>query len=129
MLLEHQKISDQAYDHLVRIYESRFGKRNVVGAPATEDDVPLPIAMMSLDKIMIDEPKSLDLWMSKNPGPYICMDKINGNPGLYSIEVGQASLELNYIRGGMEPKALIYLGYYPILIYQYYLLMFILKVN
>ncbi len=79
-------VTDEVYDGFVNIYTERFGPRGVVGAPATEDDVLLPIAMMSLDKVMKHEPKKLQNWMNKNVGPYVVMDKINGNPGLYVIE-------------------------------------------
>ena len=51
---------------------------------------------MSLDKVLKHEPKKLDNWMSKNPGPYVAMDKINGNPGLYVVENGKTKL---YKRG------------------------------
>jgi DNA ligase (NAD+) len=80
-------MSDATYDYLIMLYEGRFGPRGVVGAPATGDEVPLPIAMMSLDKIMKHEPQKLKNWVSKNPGPYVTMDKIDGNPGLYVISV------------------------------------------
>ena len=89
-------LSDQQYDDLIDLYTTRFGPRTVIGAPATEEDVPLPIAMMSLDKVFKHEPKKLDNWISKNLGPYVAMDKINGNSGLYVIQGGKTSL---YKRG------------------------------
>ena len=79
-------VTDEFYDGLVDIYTTRFGPRKVVGAPATEDDVPLPISMMSLDKVKKHEPKLLQNWIAKNPGPYVAMDKVNGNSGLYEIK-------------------------------------------
>jgi len=87
-------ISDEDYDFLVRTYEERFGKRTAIGAPATRNPVQLPVAMMSLDKIMKE--KELKNFMVKNPGPYVVMDKINGNSGLYEIKDGVAKL---YNRG------------------------------
>ncbi len=78
-------MTDDFYDGLVAIYKTRFGPRKVVGAPATSDDVPLPIAMMSLDKVKKHEPKLLKNWVDKNAGPYVAMDKVNGNSGLYEI--------------------------------------------
>jgi DNA ligase (NAD+) len=77
-------ISDELYDQLVRLYEGRFGKRTVIGASPVINKVDLPIAMMSLDKIMKE--KELQNFMTKNPGPYVIMDKINGNAGLYEIK-------------------------------------------
>jgi NAD-dependent DNA ligase len=73
-------LSDQNYDNMIKIYEGRFGKREVIGSKPASGGVMLPIAMMSLDKIMTA--KELELFMSKNPGPYIVMDKINGNSSL-----------------------------------------------
>lgn len=77
------EIEDTFYDRLIDMYTKRFGPRFVVGAPVTESAVLLPIAMMSLDKVMSD--KEITNWVKKNPGPYVAMDKINGNPGLYVI--------------------------------------------
>lgn len=74
-------LSDENYDNLIKVYESRFGKRQVVGSKPTHSPVQLPIAMMSLDKIMSE--KELESFMNKNPGPYIVMSKINGNASLY----------------------------------------------
>jgi NAD-dependent DNA ligase len=73
-------LSDQNYDNMIKIYESRFGKREVVGSKPEAGGVMLPIAMMSLDKIMTA--KELELFMNKNPGPYIVSDKVNGNASL-----------------------------------------------
>jgi len=75
-------MDDNIYNELVELYETRFGKRVKVGAKPTHDEVALPIAMMSLDKVKkVDE---LLKFTMKNPGPYIVMDKVNGNAGLYS---------------------------------------------
>lgn len=91
----NEAISDEMYDHLVMVYESRFGKRLVVGAaPPLRGKVQLPVAMMSLDKIM--KPKELEGFVKKNPGPYVVMDKVNGNAGLYTVTGGQTRL---YNRG------------------------------
>ena len=73
-------LSDEKYDNLIKIYESRFGKREVVGCKPEQGGVMLPIAMMSLDKIMTQ--KELESFMLKNPGPYMILDKINGNSSL-----------------------------------------------
>lgn len=91
----NEALTDEFYDQLIRIYESRFGKRLQVGAPPpSRGAVKLPVAMMSLDKIMTQ--KELDNFTKKNPGPYVVMDKINGNAGLYAVTGGQARL---YNRG------------------------------
>jgi DNA ligase (NAD+) len=74
-------LTDENYDNLIKIYESRFGKRESVGSSPTHSEVNLPIAMMSLDKIMAE--KELLSFMQKNPGPYVVMSKINGNSALY----------------------------------------------
>lgn len=79
-----RKVTDEVYDHLVRLYEERFGKRTVVGSHPTNNKIKLPIAMMSLDKIMKE--KELNNWVKKNPGPYVIMDKIDGNAGLYEVK-------------------------------------------
>ena len=73
--------TDEKYDNLIKIYESRFGKREAIGSGPTHSEVNLPIAMMSLDKIMAE--KELQSFMQKNPGPYVITDKINGNAALY----------------------------------------------
>lgn len=73
-------LTNENYDNLMKIYESRFGKREAVGAKPKQGGVMLPIAMMSLDKIMTS--KELESFVAKNPGPYIIMDKIDGNASL-----------------------------------------------
>lgn len=89
---------DQTYDHFIQLYESRFGKRTVVGSKPTHNSVQLPIAMMSLDKIMKE--KELQSFTNKNIGPYIVMDKINGNAGLYEIKFENNITTINlYNRG------------------------------
>nr|MBA3551218.1 hypothetical protein [Patescibacteria group bacterium] len=87
-------ISDTFYDSLIKIYEIRFGPRLVVGSRPTKNEIQLPIAMMSLNKIMKE--KELQSFIQKNPGPYVVMDKVNGNAGLYEIKNGVAAL---YNRG------------------------------
>lgn len=77
-------MEDDIYNELIELYESRFGRRVKVGAKPTHDEVALPIAMMSLNKVKKKE--ELAKWMGKNPGPYIVMDKINGNAGLCSMK-------------------------------------------
>jgi NAD-dependent DNA ligase len=78
-------LTDENYDNMIKIYESRFGKRKVIGSKPTHSAVQLPLAMMSLDKIMSE--KELESFTSKNPGPYIVMEKINGNAALYKTGV------------------------------------------
>ena len=87
-------ISDTFYDSLIKIYEIRFGPRLIVGSKPTKNEIQLPVAMMSLNKIMKE--KELQSFIQKNPGPYVVMDKINGNAGLYEVKAGVAAL---YNRG------------------------------
>lgn len=88
-------VTDEMYDQFIMLYEGRFGPRFVIGAPPPAGKgVQLPIAMMSLDKIKTT--KELDSFTGKNPGPYVVLDKINGQAGLYEIMGGQARL---YNRG------------------------------
>lgn len=86
----NQAITDEFYDRLIAAYETRFGKRTVVGSYPIHSEVRLPIAMMSLDKIMKE--KELTNFVNKNPGEYVIMDKINGNSGLYEINNKTARL-------------------------------------
>lgn len=91
-------ISDEVYDRLIQTYESRFGKRVKVGSRPTHSAVQLPIAMMSLDKVMKD--KELGKYCEKNPGSYVVMDKINGNAGLYEIKYSGKTPQISlYNRG------------------------------
>lgn len=88
-------ILDDFYNDLEEEYLLRFGSRDVVqamGATPTEDAVLLPIAMMSLDKIKKHEPRLLKNWIKNNPGPYVVMDKVDGNPGLLEFKGGKARL-------------------------------------
>jgi len=90
-------ILDNFYNDLEEEYRTRFGDRDVVvrlqeGTSPAEDSVPLPIAMMSLDKIKKHEPRLLQNWIKNNQGPYVVMDKVDGNPGLYEIKGGKARL-------------------------------------
>lgn len=91
-------VPDEIYDRMIDIYTSRFGPRDVIGSKATHSEVKLPIAMMSLDKIM--KAKALDLFTNKTQGEYIVMDKINGNSGLYQIQNNNGHTKISlYNRG------------------------------
>jgi len=94
----NEAVSDQFYDSLIRLYEERFGKRTTIGAPVSKNPVSLPIAMMSLDKVMTD--KEIQNFIKKNPSPYIVEDKINGNSALYEIKIVNGKPETKlYNRG------------------------------
>lgn len=120
----NEDVSDQFYDSLIKIYEERFGKRLIVGAPVTKNPVALPIAMMSLDKVMTE--KEMQNFMKKNPGPYVVEDKINGNSALYEIKIvgGKPDTKL-YNRGdGTTGTDLTYLLQYlnlPVLPFSVYI--------
>lgn len=51
---------------------------------STGSKVSLPFWMGSLDKIR-DDPRAITKWASKNPGPYLIEDKLDGNSALYVI--------------------------------------------
>jgi DNA ligase (NAD+) len=74
-----QIIPDKTYDQLVRIYESKFGPYNVVGAlPREEKKETLPFYMGSLSA-KVKTAKELDLWLRKYPNDsLIIMLKIDG---------------------------------------------------
>src|SRR5437016_5887476 len=68
-------LPDKIYDDLIKIYESKFGPYNVVGAlPRVEEKVQLPFYMGSLHT-KAKTAKELQLWQSKYPtGDLIIMD-------------------------------------------------------
>jgi NAD-dependent DNA ligase len=74
-------LADEIYDNLVGIYESRFGKRLKVRTEPSHGAVPYVIAMASLDKVK--EEKELRKFTNENPGPYVVMEKVDGNSALY----------------------------------------------
>lgn len=94
-------LTDTDYDILLSIYESRFGKRDIVGYVQTREAVKLPIAMMSLDKAKTE--KALDKFALKNKGPYVLSDKVNGNSALlhrnklYNRGDGKMGTDLSYL--------------------------------
>jgi DNA ligase (NAD+) len=78
------EVSDEDYDHLLTVYYNRFGvEYKTVGAPLKNDrkQIVLPRYMQSLDKIKYNEPKKFKLWKSKNKGPYLISDKLDGISG------------------------------------------------
>ena len=78
---------DKLYDDLVKIYESKFGPYNIVGAlPRVDEKVQLPFYMGSLHT-KARTPKELQLWSNKYPtGDLIIMDKIDG---ISAVETSQ----------------------------------------
>ena len=100
----NQSITDDFYNDLEEEYRVRFGDRQTVGAPAGEEDVPLPIAMMSLDKIKKHEPNLLQNWIKNNSGPYVVMDKVNGNPALYEIKNTPQGVQTRLFKRGDGTK-------------------------
>ncbi len=102
-------IPDDFYNDLEEEYKIRFGDRDVVvrlqeGTDPDEVKVPLPIAMMSLDKIKKHEPHLLKNWVKNNPGPYEVMDKVDGNPGLYEVKVTPQGAKVRLFKRGDGTK-------------------------
>lgn len=87
-------VSDNTFDQLVGIYESKFGKYEQTGMLPRGEKVSLPYYLTGLDKIKTE--KELNLWMSKCSGPYVLEDKIDGLTLLYTISNGVKKL---YTRG------------------------------
>jgi len=84
-------IPDDVYDKLEGIYKSKYGQFNDVGAMPRGVSVKLPDYLGSLDKIKVNEDdektgqsdKDIKSFSSKNPGPYVFEDKIDGLTGYY----------------------------------------------
>lgn len=84
--------TDDVYDSIEEVYESKFGKNKKIGSvpPASDQEtvirpsgsqverVPLPYYMGGLDKAKDD--KSLDLWFRRQPSDceYVQSDKLDG---------------------------------------------------
>lgn len=75
-------VSDQDFDTLVDYYESKYGTYEQTGVLPRGEQVPLPYYLTGLEKIK--DPKQLELWSTKNPGPYVVEDKIDGITLLYT---------------------------------------------
>lgn len=69
-------VSDEIFDELTDIYETKYGPYEVVGAEPTGEKVDLPYYLGSLRKIKKEN--ELTGWLEKYPGPYIIEDKIDG---------------------------------------------------
>lgn len=77
-------MSDRSYDRLVDELESLNPRDPVlteIGAPVAHGAVPLPYAMMSLDKVKRGTNK-LAAWASAHPGPYVVSDKLDGTSAM-----------------------------------------------
>lgn len=88
-------VSDKIFDAVQNLYESKFGKYEVIGAEPTGEMVNLPHFLSSLDKKNTNE--ELNRYKKNYPGPYILMDKINGSSILLTNRDDSISL---YTRGG-----------------------------
>jgi len=92
-------ISDETYDELIDMYESKFGKYLVVGAEPKGEKVDLPYYLGSLRKIKKEN--ELTNWIGSYPGPYIVEDKIDGLTLLFvSKLIGGRRVNSLYTRGG-----------------------------
>jgi NAD-dependent DNA ligase len=99
---DEPEISDDEFDFLQKFYEKKFDTRwEYTGAkPRHGTAVTLPFPMPSQTKIFENELKVLLLWISKNPGPYIMEDKLDGCSLGYHCKNGIQKL---YTRGnGIE---------------------------
>ncbi len=80
----NEVLPDEYYDILRDIFTNRFGKYEHVGlTPAVnKEKVRLPYWLGSMDKLKPENVKELDKWISKNKGPYLLEDKLDGVSGL-----------------------------------------------
>ena len=89
-------VDDQTYDRLVDCLKLRaptnpYLFQTGVSKPSATD-ILLPHSMPSLDKIKPND-KSFVKWFASHPGPYVCMDKLDGiSVQLYKDEHGQVDL-------------------------------------
>lgn len=77
-------LTDDEYDILRAFVNQKLPKMSqVVGAdpPATLQKVDLPVFMGSLNKVK--EPKEIQMWSSRCPGPYVLTPKLDGVSALW----------------------------------------------
>lgn len=86
-------VSDAVYDHILEIYESKFGP--YVVPEGIKVDLPYPLPGLNDTKFKTQE--QLDKWMSKYPGDYLVLDKIDGMTLLY-VNDGHGTIKL-YTKG------------------------------
>lgn len=93
------EVSDDTYDELVDIFESKFGEFAEVGAPPRGQKVELPFYLGSLKKIK--KADELRIWTGKFEGPYVLQDKIDGLTLLFTSKMeGDKRVYRLYTRGG-----------------------------
>jgi len=87
-------ITDSLFDHLVQIYESRFGKYEVNGSAPIKRCVQLPVYMGSLDKIKSTNEHDLTKFLKryKDYDSIIFSEKLDGVSGLRYIKNGEEKL-------------------------------------
>jgi NAD-dependent DNA ligase len=76
-------VSDEHYDRIRDIYETRFGPFQHVGAAVADPAarVRLPYWLGSMDKIKSGD--RIEKWMSNHPPPYLVEEKLDGVSALY----------------------------------------------
>lgn len=95
---EKSVLSDADYDILVETLKIKYPKSKIlqkIGAPIRGKKVELPYHMGSMDKVKSDQ-KTLNKWITSNPGPYVLSDKLDGISCLITID--NKSVQL-YTRG------------------------------
>jgi NAD-dependent DNA ligase len=85
----HPILTDDLYElvfnYLAKLAPEHPLVSSEVGAPVTaKQRVPLPVWMGSLNKIK-DDPVGLERWATKNKGPYVVSDKLDGISALVQI--------------------------------------------
>lgn len=88
-------ITDETYDELTDIYETKFGKYEQIGAEPKGEKVQLPYYLGSLNKMKTS--KEIDTWLNNYPGPYIVEDKADGLA--FEVVYKDGTLKI-YTRGG-----------------------------
>jgi len=87
---------DDAFDHLEReLIKTNPEILLTVGSAERGGKVPLPRAMGSLNQV--HDQRELELWMNKNPGDKIALEKIDGNSCL--VEYKNGKFVNSYSRG------------------------------
>ena len=96
---DESDISDEVYDELIDIYETKYGQYLRVGAEPRGERVDLPYYLGSLAKVK--EEQILNNYLTQYVGPYIVQDKVDGLAWLiYSRMVDGRRVTSIYTRGG-----------------------------
>jgi DNA ligase (NAD+) len=91
-------VEDDVFDELVEILRERSPKSKVltsIGAPPRDSKVSLPFLALGLDKVKPDS-NELKLFFTKNKGPYVISEKIDGDSCIIEYKDGEVKM---YTRG------------------------------